>query len=182
MKHSGTKIAIIVFVIALVGSIAAFAMESNRTEQAQPNVQAPQSTNNSEDQQSGTNIKQGGAMSEKSFDKNITISVGSERYEATLVDNETARTFHDRLPLTLTMNDVNSNEKAYDLPDALPSNHANPGTIHNGDLMLYGSRTLVLFYETFSTSYTYTRIGQVDDPASLADTLGSGNIEVTFQP
>ena len=53
--------------------------------------------------------------------------------------------------------------------------------INAGDLMLYGSNCLVIFYESFSTSYSYTKIGHIDNPEGLAETLGSGNIKVTFE-
>lgn len=32
--------------------------------------------------------------------------------------------------------------------------------IFNGDLMLYGSTTVVLFYKNFNTIYSYTRFGK----------------------
>ena len=47
--------------------------------------------------------------------------------------------------------------------------------------MLFGSDCLVLFYESFSSSYSYTRLGSVDDPSGLAAVLGQGSVEVTFQ-
>jgi len=47
--------------------------------------------------------------------------------------------------------------------------------------MLYGSNTLVLFYQTFSTSYNYSRIGRIANPAGLADALGLGNTTVKFE-
>lgn len=53
-------------------------------------------------------------------------------------------------------------------------------TIHNGDIMLYGSSTLVVFYKSFSSSYSYTRIGRVSQPDQLADILGQGNVQIEF--
>lgn len=110
----------------------------------------------------------------------FTVTVGSQQFSATLADTDTARTFADRLPLTLDMQDVNSNEKAFELTEALPSDPENPGAISNGDLMLYGSSTLVLFYESFDTSYTYTRIGRLTEADRLSQVLGTGDVTVTF--
>ena len=56
-----------------------------------------------------------------------------------------------------------------------------PGIIHAGDLMLYGNNCVVLFYETFNSSYSYTRIGALDDPSGLAAALGSGDVSVRFE-
>ena len=85
------------------------------------------------------------------------------------------------LPLTVNMVELNGNEKYVDLPRSLPTSAANPGTIQNGDLMLYGSSTLVLFYKTFSTSYSYTKMGRIDDVTGLVAALGTGNVRVTFE-
>jgi len=111
----------------------------------------------------------------------IKIKVGSQIFTATLLDNNSAKAFKEMLPLTINMVELNNNEKYYDLPNSLPTNPSNPGTIKNGDLMLYGSKTLVLFYKTFSTSYSYTKLGAVDDVTGLASALGSGNVTVTFE-
>jgi hypothetical protein len=111
----------------------------------------------------------------------IKITVNSQTFTATLLDNNSAKAFSEMLPLTIKMIELNGNEKYCDLKKSLPTNPSNPKTITNGDLMFYGSETLVLFYETFSTSYSYTKLGQVDNSTGLASTLGSGNVTVTFE-
>ena len=108
------------------------------------------------------------------------MTVGEQRFAITLADNAAARTFVTLLPLTLEMSDLNSNEKYASLPGALPTNASKPGTIHAGDLMLYGTDTLVVFYSTFKSTYPYTRLGRVNDNANLAQVLGLHTVKVTF--
>ena len=108
------------------------------------------------------------------------MTVGERGFAVTLAVTEAARAFAAMLPLTVDMADLNSNEKHAELPRALPASASRPGTIHNGDLMLYGSRTLVIFYLTFDSSYSYTRLGRVDDPAGPAQALGRSNVRIAF--
>ncbi|TXE02263.1 cyclophilin-like fold protein [Algoriphagus aquimarinus] len=110
----------------------------------------------------------------------IKITVNSQSFTATLLDNDSAKAFMIMLPMTIHMTELNGNEKYDDLSNSLPTNSSNPGTIKNGDLMLYGSKTLVLFYKTFSTAYNYTKLGTLDDATGLASALGSRNVTVTF--
>ena len=111
----------------------------------------------------------------------IRIKVGGKTFEATLSDNATAIAFKALLPMTITMTELNGNEKYFSLSNNLPIKASNPSIIQIGDLMMYGSSTLVIFYKTFSTSYNYTKLGRVDDPTGLAAALGSGNVSVTFE-
>lgn len=108
------------------------------------------------------------------------MTVGQRRFDVTLTDTEAARAFAAMLPLAIDMADLNSNEKHTDLPRSLPANATRPGTIRNGDLMLYGSRTLVVFYLSFDSSYSYTRLGRVDDPSGLAEALGPRGVRIVF--
>lgn len=110
----------------------------------------------------------------------LKITVGSSVFTASLYDNATANAFKALLPLTINMSELNGDEKFYDFPNNLPSNATAPGSIQNGDIMLYGNRTLVLFYKSFSTSYNYTRIGKVDNTSGYASALGSGATTVRF--
>ena len=111
----------------------------------------------------------------------INIIIGSKTFSATLADSETGEAFAALLPLTVTMNELNGNEKYHYLSSYLPTDSYQPGTIHAGDLMLYGNNCVVLFYETFNTSYSYTRIGAIDNPSGLAEALGVGNVSVRFE-
>ena len=107
------------------------------------------------------------------------MTVGERRFAITLSDNATARAFAAQLPLTLEMSELNGNEKHAELPKALPANASRPGTIRSGDLMLYGTNTLVVFYSPFNSSYSYTRLGRVDD-SGLAQALGPRGVRVVF--
>jgi hypothetical protein len=108
------------------------------------------------------------------------MTVGDRRFAITLSDNPAARAFAARLPLTLEMDELNANEKHGQLRQALPANESRPGTIRNGDFMLYGTNTLVVFYATFNSAYSYTRLGRVDDPTALPQVLGRHQVRVTF--
>lgn len=110
----------------------------------------------------------------------IMLTVGDHTFPATLLDNETARQFAELFPLTLDMSELNGNEKYFYLDGHLPTDSHQPGQINAGDLMLYGDNCLVLFYESLSSGYSYTRLGGVDDPAGLVEALGAGDVEVTF--
>lgn len=110
----------------------------------------------------------------------ISIEVNGQTFSATLADNDTARAFAARLPMTLDMRELNGNEKYFYLNEPLPAAAQRVGQIRTGDLMLFGSDCVVLFYENFATSYTYTPIGRIDDPAGLAEALGRGSAAVTF--
>ena len=111
----------------------------------------------------------------------IKIIINTQTFTAALLDNNSAKAFREMLPLKIKMIELNGNEKYCDLQKSLPTNPSNPKTIKNGDLMLYGSGTLVLFYKTFSTSYSYTKLGEVDDATGLASALSSRDTIVTFE-
>ena len=108
------------------------------------------------------------------------ITVGQQRFAISLEDNSTTRELVTRLPLSLDMTELHNNEKYATLQHPLPTQAYRPGTIHSGDLLLYGDDTLVVFYQTFTSSYPYSRLGRIDNPAGLAEALGRDDVRVTF--
>ena len=112
---------------------------------------------------------------------NMNIKVGNMIFTATLEDNETTKAFVKQLPLTVDMSELNGNEKYNYLSSNLSEDKASsPGKINEGDLMLYGNNCLVLFYNTFNTSYSYVKLGHIENTTSLNKAVGTGSVKVTF--
>jgi hypothetical protein len=111
----------------------------------------------------------------------MKIKIGRSTFTATLEENPTVTALKATLPMTVKMKELNGNEKYFRLRSDLPTNPVNPQAITTGDLMIYGSNTLVLFYKSFATSYSYTRLGRIDDSAGLAAAVGSENVDLRFE-
>ena len=107
----------------------------------------------------------------------MKIIINNSEYVVDLEDNDTARVLVSMLPLELNMSELNGNEKYVYFDESLPTNSYNPKTINAGDVMLFGDNCLVIFYKSFDTSYSYTKIGHINN---LGD-LGSGNIKVKIE-
>jgi hypothetical protein len=110
----------------------------------------------------------------------INIQVGSRSWTAILYDNAATQALIAQMPLTLNMSELNGNEKYNYLPLNLPTDSRRVGIIRTGDLMLYGSNYLVLFYKSFSSGYSYTPLGSITETTDLAAALGEGDVTVTL--
>ncbi len=108
----------------------------------------------------------------------VTLRINGKDFPAKLYQTETTKSIMQKLPLSITMSELNGNEKYYYFSEDFPTQTERVSTIHAGDLKLYGSSCLVLFYESFSTSYSYTSLGYVENPGELAEVLGTGSVYV----
>ena len=75
--------------------------------------------------------------SKRSEESRMWMSIGERGFAITLADTDAARAFVAMLALTLDMEELNGNEKKKELPSPLPTDASRPGTIRNGDLLLW---------------------------------------------
>lgn len=174
IRKTGTKRVCLLIAILLSGistGISSCSKDNPVWEQSQPPVPGNGNGTVNENKENNEPITSG----------NMNIRIGNQRFTATLANNKTATAFKALLPMNITMNELNGNEKYCNLSTSLPTDARRPGTIQAGDLMLYGSGCIVLFYKTFSSSYSYTRIGRIDNPEKLSEAAGTGDIQVVFE-
>ena len=120
------------------------------------------------------NINKENTSKESDIVSSLNIVINNDNYVLNLESNETVTKLLELLPLEIEMSELNGNEKYIYLDESLPTNSSNPKHINSGDVMLFGDNCLVIFYKSFDTSYSYTKIGHIDN---LKD-LGSNNIIV----
>ena len=107
----------------------------------------------------------------------MKININNEEYVIN-VENETLmEELFNSLPQTFTMTELNGNEKYYYLNSNMKNaNSEAVGQVQKGDVMLFGSDCLVIFYDSFETEFRYTKIGHIDN---LGD-LENGNVDVSI--
>lgn len=108
----------------------------------------------------------------------VFATIENEEFSITLEENEAVELLLEQLPMNITMEDLHGNEKYYYMDQSLPTHSQPVAWIEAGDFMLFGNTCLVLFYESFSTSYSYTRLGHIDQVEAFVDKVGKGSVDV----
>lgn len=106
----------------------------------------------------------------------VKVTINDKEYIIKLENNDTVNEFIKILPQEFIMDELNGNEKFVYMNNSLTTNSYNPNHIVKGDVMLYGNNCLVIFYKSFDTSYSYTKIGHIDN----LDDLGNDSITAKF--
>lgn len=118
---------------------------------------------------------------EKSEEQNtFYVTAGGETFSATFADNSGAQALKELLAggdITIEMRDYGGFEKVGPLGQSLPTENSQT-TTRAGDIVLYQGDQIVMFYGP--NSWSYTRLGKIDDLTGWEDALGSGDITVTF--
>ena len=108
------------------------------------------------------------------------VSVGEKVFSATFADNSGAQALKELLAdgdITIRMSDYGGFEKVGSLGQSLPTENSQT-TTQAGDIVLYQGSQIVIFYG--SNSWSYTRLGKIDDLAGWQEALGNGDVAVTL--
>ena len=121
----------------------------------------------------GTNEKEQTAMK-------MNVQIGAHTFTATLEDNDAVRELAEMMrqePVTIAMDDYAGFEKVGALGRSLTTSNSQTTTTA-GDIVLYNGNNIVMFYG--SNSWSYTRIGRIDDLTGWKEALGSGSVTAVF--
>ena len=111
---------------------------------------------------------------------NMKVQVGDTIFSATLEENAAVSALVEMMresPVVLQMSDYSGFEKVGPLGTSLPVDNSQT-TTHAGDIVLYNGNQIVIFYG--SNSWSYTRLGHIDDLTGWEEALGNGDVTVTF--
>lgn len=142
----------------------------SNTQQTEPPVESTSPTQQSEEKTS----------LEENAVKKMNLQIGNNHFTATLEDNEAVDTLVDMMreaPVVIQMSDYSDFEKVGSFGTSLPTSDKQT-TTQSGDIVLYNGNQIVIFYG--SNSWSYTRLGRIDDLSGWKDALGSGDVTVTF--
>lgn len=110
----------------------------------------------------------------------MNVQIGTYNFTATLEDNRAVRELVQMMrqgPVTIKMDDYSGFEKVGALGKSLTTSNSQTTTAA-GDIVLYNGSNIVMFYG--SNSWSYTRLGKIDDLTDWAAALGSGSITAIF--
>jgi hypothetical protein len=117
---------------------------------------------------------------EQTNEMKVNININGKTFTATLEDNVAAKELYEIIRaegLTVEMSDYSGFEKVGSLGRTLTADDKQTRT-KSGDIVLYNGSQLVMFYGT--NSWSYTRLGKIDNLSGWEEALGSGDITAEF--
>lgn len=147
-------------------------------EETEPQTQPVEDTE--EPAQPQQTVPGGQSSAEEDTEMKMNVQVGGAVFSATLENNEAVSelvAMMQESPVVIEMSDYSGFEKVGALGRSLTTSNSQT-TTHAGDIVLYNGNQIVIFYG--SNSWSYTRLGHIDDLTGWEDALGSGDVTVTF--
>ena len=152
------------------------AVQENAVEKEKAAVQettALPETENRTEPESGASSEESGAMK-------MNVQAGRSTFTATLEDNPAVDALVQMMgdaPVVIQMNDYSGFEKVGSMGASLPASDRQTNA-QSGDIVLYNGNQIVIFYG--SNTWSYTRLGKIDDLSGWKEALGDSNVTVTF--
>lgn len=156
------------------------AESSSEPETSEPDIvpEEPEESDSSTAPESGDAESQ--QVEEENSEMQMNVQVGGSTFTATLEENEAVDALVEMMeqgPVTIQMSDYSGFEKVGPLGTSLPTSNSQT-TTQAGDIVLYQGNQIVMFYG--SNSWSYTRLGHIDDLTGWEEAVGSGDVTVTF--
>lgn len=110
----------------------------------------------------------------------MNVEVNGTVFTAVLENNGAADALAEMMkdqPVTIQMRDYAGFEKVGPLGQNLPASDSRT-TTQAGDIVLYQGNQIVIFYG--SNTWSYTRLGKIEDLSGWEEALGRGDAAVTF--
>lgn len=164
------KIVYLIVLVLIIAGITACASEKQSTTEPQTTSITSENTGEQEvqNEQSQNEIPQ------------MKIQIGEYIFYASLENNTSVDALIQMMketPIVINMRDYSGFEKVGSLGTTLPDSDSQI-TAQAGDIVLYNKDQIVVFYG--SNSWSYTKIGHVNDLTDWEKALGSGEVEITF--
>ena len=161
------KMLIIILAIALI-VLSAGCSDSKETQEPDVPEETQQAENADDEEERGTT--------------EMTLKINGEEVDVKWEDNESVRALADLAaegPVTVETSAYGGFEQVGGLGTTLPSNDVNT-TTGAGDIVLYSSNSIVVFYGT--NSWAYTRLGHIEDRSTdeLKSMLGNSSAVLTI--
>ena len=153
--------------------------EASETPSSEPQAATQQAQRSAEPQAPSPELENNTSTEESKVTK-MNVQVGGSSFTATLESNPAVDALIEMMkdaPVVIQMSDYSGFEKVGSLGTSLPGSNSQT-TTYTGDIVLYNGNQIVIFYG--SNSWSYTRLGKIDDLSGWEDALGSGDVEVTF--
>ena len=158
---------------------------STKSNAAQDPKQSAESVTSAQPATEQQGAEQQGAeepVEEEIKDKMLKMIIGDTEVSVDWENNESAEALKDLCaeePLVIQMSMYGGFEQVGSIGTRLPSDDEQTST-SAGDIVLYSSNQIVVFYG--SNSWAYTRLGHItdQDAAGMTDLLGNGDVTITI--
>lgn len=166
--------------LGLLLLVSCAAPDAGREETAGNGAGDSGETNDAEKGPDAAESEDTGEGREEGSERMLKVEIGGYSFTATLEETRAAQAFAAWLaegPVTVKMSDYSGFEKVGPLGKSLPADDVQT-TTSAGDIVLYNGNQIVMFYG--KNSWSYTRLGNIDDLTDWETALGSGDITAVF--